>query len=85
MAIYWYTTCRHCDNQGRLIIMKNLTRKRLYLHCEECESGWNDPQKVADATAMFLTLLDDDKAETATWGDIEEAGWQQFAANSADT
>jgi hypothetical protein len=63
------------------MLMKNLSSGQLYLHCEECESGWRDPLKVDESAARFLTLDEDFEAEPASWGDIEEAGWQPFATN----
>jgi hypothetical protein len=61
--------------------MKDLSAERLYLHCEECESGWYDPREVDDLTAKFLTLDEDFETEPATWDDIEKADWQQYAVN----
>jgi hypothetical protein len=65
------------------VVMKNLSSGLLYLHCEECESGWRDPLKVNDLTAKFLTLDEDFDAEIATWEEIKEAGWQRYAVNEA--
>jgi hypothetical protein len=64
--------------------MKNLSSGQLYLHCEECESGWHDPLKVEDLTAKFLTIDEDFDADIATWEDIEKAGWQRYAVNVAE-
>jgi hypothetical protein len=66
------------------MVTKNLSSGQLYLHCEECESGWHDPLKVNDLTARFLTLDEDFDAEPATWDDIEKADWQRYAANIAE-
>jgi hypothetical protein len=64
--------------------MKDLTRNRLYLHCEECESGWADPNKVGAPGARFLTLDEEFDAEPATHDDLCQHGWptdtaQRFA------
>ncbi len=76
---YWFTACAFC-NQGRLFLVKNVTANALYLHCEECEWGWRDPEQVGDLTACFLTLDEDFDAEMASWKDIEDAGWQQYVS-----
>ncbi len=84
MTRYWYTTCRNCNRQGRLFIMNNLTSKCLYLHCEECESGWVNPLEVDDVSKKFLTLTSDFDAEIASSDDIEQFGWQRYATNRID-
>ncbi len=84
MKRYWYTTCSNCKHQGRLMLMKNLSSGQLYLHCEECESGWRDPLKIDNLAAKFLTLDEEFDAELATWDDIEKAGWQRYAVNVAE-
>ena len=81
MNRYWYTTCRLCG-QGRLFIFKKQDTNELYLHCEECESGWCDPSRIGDMDSSFLTLDEGFKAEFAAWTDIENAHWQQFALNA---
>jgi hypothetical protein len=73
--MFWLTTCPNCHHQGRLIVMNDLTRNRLYLHCEECESGWVDPEQVSDPTARFLTLDEEFDAEPATEADLRRYGW----------
>ena len=83
MKRYWYTTCPNCKHQGRLMVMKNLSSWQLYLHCEECESGWHDPLKVDDSAARFLTLDEDFEADPASLDDMEKAGWQRYAMNIA--
>jgi formate dehydrogenase maturation protein FdhE len=81
MNRYWFTTCPNCNRQGRLFVMKNLSSGQLYLHCEECESGWNAPEQVGDMAAKFLTLDIEFDAELATWDDIVNAGWEHYAVN----
>ena len=73
--MFWLTTCPHCNYQGRLVVMNDLTRNRLYLHCEECESGWVDPGHVSDPSARFLTLNEDFDADPATEDEIRQHGW----------
>jgi hypothetical protein len=79
MKRFWHTTCRNCDHQGRLVVMKHCTSGRLYLHCDECESGWSDPSSIDDRSAKFLALDEDSKP--ADWRDIELARWQAFATH----
>ncbi|WP_146661288.1 hypothetical protein [Enhygromyxa salina] len=81
---YWYKACSICDGQGRLLLFMDLFRKELYLHCEECECGWRDPEKAERKEAGFLTLDEDFEAEAATRADIDKCGWQKYAVNSFD-
>ena len=55
--------------------MKDLTRNRLYLHCDECESGWLDPGKIGDRGTRFLTLDEDFDAKPATEDEITQHNW----------
>ena len=73
--MFWLSTCPYCNHQGRLVVMKDLTRNRLYLHCEECESGWVDPNKLDDPNTRFLTLDEEFDAEPATENEIRQHGW----------
>jgi len=71
--LLWYKTCPFC-NQGRLFIFKNLDANKLYLHCEECERGYYDPNQISVENS-FLTLQEDFEAIAATPEDIKEYGW----------
>ena len=77
---YWYKLCPVCDGQGRLLIREDVTNRRLYLHCEECEWGWLSPEQAHNPAAGFLTLnveyADDDNPN---WETIEKYGWSQYA------
>lgn len=77
---YWMRTCVHCNGQGRLLIMKDLSTNSLYLHCEECEWGWRDPEKADDVGWAFLTLDEDFEAEPASSAEIERHGWSRYVA-----
>lgn len=57
--------------------MKNLRTASLYLHCEECEMGYRDPEAAGTGTG-FLTLDEDFDAEPASLQEIEEATWDRF-------
>ncbi len=71
--LYWYKVCPFC-NEGRLFVFKNININKLYLHCEECESGYYDIEHV-ETGDRFLTLLDEFEASPATYADILETGW----------
>jgi hypothetical protein len=75
----WYRTCTHCDGQGRLILTKDTHANSLYLHCDECEWGWRDPQRVNDPNAKFLTLNEPFEADHATREEIDRHGWGGYA------
>lgn len=77
---FWYKTCTSCD-EGRLFIVEDLSRQRLYLHCEECESGFNDPLTLRDS---FLTLDLDYECSFADRQTIERYNWQAFALHELD-
>jgi len=81
---YWFRTCPLCSGQGRLGIFEDITNCRLYLHCEECEQGWWDPEKAHDPSAGFLTLNEEFEARPADWATIQRYGWERYAANSYD-
>jgi hypothetical protein len=63
------------QHQGRLVVMVDLTRDRLYLHCEECESGWCDLWKVGDPNTRFLTTDEEFEARVAIENDLHHYGW----------
>ena len=78
---FWYKTCPVCVGEGRLFITEDLSRKRLYLHCEECESGFPDPAQLENS---FLTLNKDYKYKLADFETIKNYGWESFAQNSVN-
>ncbi|GKX52731.1 hypothetical protein [Budvicia aquatica] len=80
MDIYWYKNCPNC-NQGRLFVFDDITNKRLYLHCEECEMGWISPDDVDRNINKFLTLLEDFEAVEATYNQIRNYGWNKYKFN----
>ena len=77
MFNHWFGICSFC-HQGRLFVFKNITNGNLYLHCEECERGWVNPDEVHDKNKSFLTLSQDFEAVEANEGDIEKYGWKIF-------
>jgi hypothetical protein len=80
---YWYRTCPIC-RQGRLLIFKDLTRNELYLHCEECEWGWRDPDAAESRGAAFLTLDEEFESAPATAEDLVFFTWQKYAVHEFD-
>lgn len=78
---YWYKTCTTCD-EGQLYIVEDLSRRRLYLHCDECESGFEDPLDLKNPDKCFLTLDFDYPCCFADWETIKAHDWQQFAKHS---
>lgn len=79
---YWFKTCPFCDGQGRLIITEDVTHKRLYLHCEECEYGWMNPEDAENVKKRFLTLDEDFESENPSLERIKEYGWLKYALHS---
>jgi hypothetical protein len=77
--LFWHKTCPFC-NQGRLFIFKNLNLNKLYLHCEECERGYYDPNKL-NVESSFLTLQEDFDAIEASYEDIKEHNWDKLHPN----
>lgn len=76
---FWYKTCPICDGEGRLFITEDISRKRLYLHCEECESGFLDPTQLKNS---FLTVIENYKYKLANFETIKNYGWESIAQNS---
>lgn len=49
----------------------------LVLHCDECEQVWKDPYAIDRLEDSILGI--DIEMDPAEWGDIQLAGWEQFA------
>jgi len=79
---FWYSECPAC-NQGRLFVMHNATTNALYLHCDECEMGFPEPEQADVGAGGRLTLTDDFEAEPATMEEIRAASWDRFAFKEA--
>ena len=75
---YWYDECVSC-HQGRLILTEDITNKRMYLHCEECERGWFTPEEASEKAKSFLTLEEDFETENPDWNSIQQYGWEKAA------
>jgi hypothetical protein len=73
-----YSSC----SQGQLVISRDETNARTYLHCEECEMGRLHPIEIDKCTPGFLTLTNDFDAHTASMEEITQANWQSFVSGS---
>jgi hypothetical protein len=82
MKLYWYRQCPKCK-QGRLFIFSDLDKDECYLHCEECETGWRDPE-VLDLENSFLTLLEEFESEPTSKEYIAKKGWLKYAINEIE-
>lgn len=80
---FWHRTCVHCG-QGRLYILRRSDSGALYLHCEECEMGWNHPEQAHSLAAGFLTLSLKFDSTEPTLAEIEAAGWARHVIGKAD-
>ena len=80
-SCFWYKSCETCD-EGRLFIVEDLSRRRLYLHCEECEQGFDDPLNL---NAGFDTLDLEYSCALADRQTVQNYGWQAFALHELDT
>lgn len=81
MRYFWNRECPFC-RQGRLLIAKDVTRGALYLHCEECERGWRDPETADDAKASFLTLDEEFEGSFPDETEIDLAGWGRYKTHT---
>ena len=68
--------CPAC-NQGRLAFLKNTTADKLYLHCEECEMGWDRPDQVG-VTPGYLTIEMDFETAAPTIDEIVRSGFSRY-------
>lgn len=78
---YWYDECVNC-HQGRLLLTEDITNKRLYLHCEECERSWLRPEEASNNVKGFLTLEAVFETENPTYETISQYGWETVAKHS---
>lgn len=57
--------------------MKNTTSDKLYLHCEECEMGWDRPDHV-EVTSGYLTIEMDFESAPPGMDEIVRAGFAPY-------
>jgi len=81
MIYYWYAICHFCE-EGRLIITKNKDTNTLYLHCDECERGWKDPEAIEHVASSCLTFLERFEIDYPTPEEIVTQGWEKYMAHS---
>jgi hypothetical protein len=76
----WYTICPFCV-QGRLFIYIDQAQRQPYLHCEECERGYRNPE-LLNVENSFLTITSDIVCSPATDSEIKEFGWDKYALHT---
>jgi hypothetical protein len=81
MRYFWYDECSFC-HQGRLVIARDVSRDRLYLHCGECERCWVDPETVSDPALSFLALTEEFDVVFPTEEEVVERGWARYLRHS---
>ncbi|MDQ3650102.1 MAG: hypothetical protein M3458_07495 [Acidobacteriota bacterium] len=81
MTAYWYMECPVC-HQGMLLIERDKRDDLLYLHCDECEFGWRDPELAHEPNAGFQTILGGFDFEIVSAEKIDAAGWGKYRLHS---
>lgn len=80
---YWFSTCPTCFGQGRLFIVDDAALQSLYLHCEECETGYANPEALKVENG-FSTLSEQRERRLADLQTIRDLGWERFAVNRVE-
>jgi predicted RNA-binding Zn-ribbon protein involved in translation (DUF1610 family) len=75
MDQYRYTVCPNCK-QDTIIACARDSDNKLFLHCEECEWGWNTPAEVDAGASGFLAL--DIEAHYASRQALVAADWLKY-------
>jgi hypothetical protein len=78
VEMYWWKQCPNCRG-GRLALCEDTTNMRMYLHCEECETGFLDPEEVNEPGAGFLTVDCPFESHAADIQTIRKYSWERFA------
>ena len=79
---FWLNkSCPVCE-QGRLFVTEDITNHRLYLHCEECESAWLNPEEVL-ADKSFLAINPDFETRIPSKETIQKFGWMKYNLKTA--
>lgn len=76
MSRFWYENCPVCD-QGRVFVQRKTSSRDLFLECEECYTGWNNPHDLSDADSGFLSI--EVASVDASADDIIAAGWGEHS------
>ena len=80
---YWTRMCVNCGH-GRLVLQHDVTNRRVYAHCEDCEMGWLRAAEQADPDKGFLTLLGDFGFVDASFEEIAQSEWVDHVCGSID-
>ncbi len=76
---YWYVNCPVCE-QGRLFVAVRDETKELFLECEECSTGWKNPEQVSANENGFLAIHI--MSHFATTEEIQKGGWSKYQFNA---
>lgn len=68
--------CPFC-RQGRLYAYREEDSGDIYLHCEECEQGYRNPEALS-ANHSFLTLDEPGEARAASREEILHSSWSRL-------
>ncbi|MCB9586705.1 MAG: hypothetical protein H6718_14995 [Polyangiaceae bacterium] len=68
--------CPFCD-QGRLFAFREEDSGDIYLHCEECERGYRDPDGLS-VEQSFLTLDEPGEARAASRDEVLASRWRSL-------
>lgn len=80
--LFWLDkNCSVCE-QGRLFITEDITNERLYLHCEECEMAWLNPEEAGIADKGFLAINPNFKTRMPGIDKIQKFGWTKYKLKS---
>lgn len=73
--------CPICE-QGRLYVLEDTTNDRLYIHCEECESAWVNPEDFI-ANKSFLAINPDFKTRIPSKEKVDKSDWIKYNLKTA--
>jgi len=75
---YWYKECPVCL-QGRLFLAKDVTHDKIYLHCEECECGW-DSAGISIEDSYLTIVMNYEMNPYPSINEIDNLGWGDIVA-----
>lgn len=77
---YLDKSCPICS-QGRLFIVEDTSNQRLFIHCEECECAWLNPDEIV-GNKSFLAINPDFETRNPIYDTIQKFGWTKFNLKS---
>ena len=77
---YWYKNCPRCK-QGRLFVLMRAGHLQPYLHCEECEWTWDDPQDLDPKNGRLGIDYDSNEPILST---LIAFGWKEDSLTATD-